>query len=158
MGTHEHEGQHQDRQPQGRVNYHEEWARRAAEAGYRPAKGRACPRVVAGLRCVAFNRRAMRMQACLCMEGNRDGRGIWDHPRLWREKITGELVVTSEPYSLPGDELAAWMPRVIELGLDVSLYGDSWWNPGRTFRIMVCRDGLASRRWEQSRDAQLPGL
>lgn len=131
------------------MNAHEAWARRAAEHGYRPVAGRPCPRVVAGRDCRAS--RGGLVPRCVCADGG-DGRWIYDQPRLWRDEITGELVLTSEPYRLPADVLAEWLQRLDGLDLDVSLSGESWYDPGQTFRITISRRGHRSRRWAQCRE------
>lgn len=121
---------------------HEEWERRAAERGYQPSKKKICPRVVAGLQC-----NARRPGGCGCPEGGY-GRGVYDHPRLWQCQVTGELILTSEPYQVDGQDLARFVTQMAELGLDVGVFGDAWWNPGRTIRITVVRAGHGARRWE----------
>lgn len=124
---------------------HEEWERRAAQAGYKPSGRRVCPRVVAGLGCTA-----RRVGGCCgCPEGGSSSR-VYDHPRMWRCEVTGELVLTSEPYDVDGQELAAFVAQMTELGLDVRVSGDTWWNPGGTFRITISPQGHGARRWEAS--------
>src|SRR5258708_25407462 len=68
-----------------------------------------------------------------------------DHPRLWRTS-TGELFATADPYHLDLEDLDGLRAVSRELGLDVWLYGDSVYNPGRTFTILITRKG-SSVKW-----------
>ncbi|GIH23019.1 hypothetical protein Aph01nite_13290 [Acrocarpospora phusangensis] len=92
-----------------------------------------CPRIVAGLEC--------QRRDCMCKSGH----AVYDHARMWRDK-EGNYVLTSEPYSVRGREIAAFSADVQALGLEVALFGQSFWNPGNTLLIRVTKAEEADSR------------
>lgn len=106
--------------------------RRAGEGWrLRPSRACACPRVVAGKRCVAYNS----SKPCIC-QGIQH---VMDHARIWLDQ-RGRHVLTGEPYSATGEEITALIASVAEFGLSVRLSGMSPWNPGYTFLILITKD------------------
>ena len=104
-------------------------------ADWRPSNARACPRVVAGKRCRAWSYTG---EPCAC-----EGWRLLDHPRLWR--TPAGHVLTAEPYHVDGEELARFVAVCGELGLRVSLSGESRYFPGATLLLRVER-AAAPRR------------
>lgn len=84
-----------------------------------------CPRIVAGQEC--------RGSACLCADHKMR---VFDHGRMWRDR-DGNLVLTGEPYGISGQEVANLNSDVQHLGLEVMIYGRSYWKPGDTLRIVI---------------------
>ncbi|MEV5711248.1 hypothetical protein [Actinoallomurus sp. NPDC052274] len=109
----------------------EEQERRAHDMfGLRPSGAVVCPRVVAGKRCIAHNG----TELCVCQRHYR----LLDHARIWLDE-TGRHVLTGEPYSAAGEDLADLITDMSELGLDVNLSGRSPWNPGFTLLIRITK-------------------
>jgi len=107
-----------------------ELLRRFAELGYHPASGH-CPRPVAGRRC--FEEASTHdWSDCICHRHHR----ALDHARSWYGP-GGELVLTSEPYEIDGDQVTAYAADLAALGLRLTLSGASPWFPGRTVLLTV---------------------
>lgn len=102
----------------------------AEASGLRPSEAAICPRVVAGKRCAAHNGD----EPCVCQRHHR----LLDHGRIWLD-AAGRHVLTGEPYSADGEDLADLVADMSGLGLDVSLSGRSRWNPGYTLLITITR-------------------
>lgn len=98
-----------------------------------------CPRVIAAKRCLVTRNledalRGGPRRACICQR-------YWtilDHARIWRDS-EGRRVLTSEPYSADGQQLAAFLTETSELGLQVDVSGRSTWNPGATLLLQMIR-------------------
>lgn len=113
--------------------------RRAGEwFDLRPSSAPACPRVVAGKRCLLGNDPR---RPCIC---ERYDYPLWDHPRMWLDRA-GRHVLTLEPYNTYGADIAALLRDLADLGLCVDLSGSSPWNPGErgTFLVLIRRDETA---------------
>jgi len=110
------------------AQYRQAQDQRAAEwHGLRPSAATACPRVVAGERCLASVD-----ELCVCQLHH----GLLDHSRMWLD-ADGKHVLTGEPYETTGEELAALVTDVTDLGLHVVLSGRSPWNPGNTLLLLI---------------------
>ena len=109
--------------------------------GYRESKARVCPRVTAGKRCSS-------RPDCVCRRYRRP----LDHGRIWLDH-EGKSVFTSEPYSLNGEDIAALVSEMEELGLTVTLEGRSQWNPGSTLLLRITRGSPDDGGWHAVRDA-----
>jgi len=93
--------------------------------GYRPSRGRCCPRLVAGRHCLR--------DGCICQRHPHTT--VLDHPHIWVKD--GRHVFTSEPYSLDADDLAAYRADLATLGLVVTVEPYSPHCPGQTYLLMV---------------------
>jgi hypothetical protein len=127
------EGIAMSREPDRRaaIDYHAEQARRAAEShGFRPARAKACPLVVAARRCRLYAGEVV----CVCIRHHR----ALDHGRVWLDR-DGQLVMTGEPYDVAGDELVDLCADLGRIGLSVTVSGRSFWNPGQTSLIVIRR-------------------
>lgn len=97
----------------------------------RTANG-ACPRVVAGKRCLSYGRS---WSGCVCTRYN--SLRLLDHARLW-ETPDGERVLTGEPYQLDKgfQELVG---ECLMLGLSVTVEPYSPYFPGNTMLVLIRR-------------------
>jgi len=98
-----------------------------SDYGWRPSTARPCPLSLAGRRC-----RWATGALCLC--GRR--RQLLDHARRWRD-ADGQPILTAEPYSVCGDDLAAFVGELDALGLEVDLSGASPYCPGATVMLVI---------------------
>jgi hypothetical protein len=57
-----------------------------------------------------------------------------DHPELWRTQ-DGRLVYVSHPYNLWPERLEEIRMACEQHGLEATLSGISWYNPGGTYRV-----------------------
>lgn len=125
--------------------------RMQAAFGYRPSHARACPRVVAGKRCLQFrqsrtwpyrpaSRRGPEPWACACVTHH----DLLAHRRIWLNP-EGRHVFTVEPYGIERpDALAAFTADCAALGLTVTVSEtDAQWCPGSTVLITVRREVFA---------------
>lgn len=102
--------------------------------GYRPVATHACPRVVAGRRCLGPSWTDERPD-CLCLRYH----SLLDHGRLWRDR-RGFRVLTAEPYSTADAGLLPdFVAACAALGLTVSVDPESPWCPGWTVLLTVRR-------------------
>jgi hypothetical protein len=69
---------------------------------------------------------------CKGLSGSLDHFGSWKAGK--REGFCGE------PYQLNAREIAAWEAFAELAGLECYVSADSWWYPGWTLRISVCRE------------------
>jgi hypothetical protein len=131
---------------------HAEHQARAAEwHGLRPSKATACPRVVAGKRCLVGNTRD---ELCVCQRHQR----LLDHSRMWLDDKRRN-VLTGEPYDVDLADLVDLHAELAALGLEVTVAGRSPWNPGETFLLLIRADRDAhTKRWkgEQQRATGVP--
>lgn len=120
------------------TNNHRDQERRAAESlGLRPSDARACPRVVAGKRCLSYHR------SCVCHTYY----SILDHHRMWLD-TEGRYVLTGEPYQVDDSDLSNFTEAMAELGLKVSVKdkSESFWYPGSTLLILITGEHGPSRK------------
>jgi hypothetical protein len=103
----------------------------AARFGWRPSRAQRCPRVAAGLRCVAYNGGR---RDCICLRHS----DLLDHAAVWLDR-DGNHVYTAEPYGARDDELAAFLADANALGLTVTVHAESGWYLGRTILLRVKR-------------------
>ena len=89
-----------------------------------------CPRHLAGIRCVVPDPTSR----CICERHNR----LLDHRKAWVTEDR-EFAITAEPYPVNGELLAAFIGECEDLGLAVSVTGESPHNPGNTFLIKIRR-------------------
>jgi hypothetical protein len=122
---------------------YDQWDARFAEFGYRRSDATVCPLVAAGKRCRAWHGD----DACLCQRHSR----VLDHARAWLDQ-DGRHVFTAEPYDTDSDELEALIADLHREGLRATFSGQSPWNPGGTFLIVITdmRDNVDA--------ATLPGV
>lgn len=112
--------------------HHEAQERRAIDIyGLRPSRANACPRVVAGRRCVAYNDER---RLCICQTYRR----LLDHGRMWLDE-SGRHVLTGEPYDIDTAELVEFIGELDRVGLAVTVGARSLWNPGQCVLIRVLR-------------------
>lgn len=104
---------------------------------WRPSRARACPRSVAGKRCLV-PRRARSPGAPLCVCGSGHAGRVLDHPRMWLTPDR-ERVLTGEPYGINGETLCRFIADCRKLGLQVQVDAHSPWNPGSTLLVVVRR-------------------
>ncbi len=97
------------------------------DRGWRPSTGRPCPLTLAGRRC-----RWAGGVPCLC------NRWLLDHPKRWLDR-DGRPVLTAEPYSACGDDLAGFIAELDALGLTLHLSGRSPHAPGDTLLMVIER-------------------
>jgi hypothetical protein len=98
---------------------------------WRPSTAPACPRVVAGKRCLTGTGDRL----CLCERH----RHLLDHGRAWLTP-DGHGVMTGEPYDTTTEELADLSADLAPLGLRATVTGRSLWNPGYTLLIIITRE------------------
>lgn len=114
---------------------HEAHADRMARVhALRPSDARDCPQVVAGKRCRCAEGWDVGRAPCPCQ---RYYPQLLDHCRIWLD-AEGRHVLTAEPYSVDGDELADFLADMAALGLRVRISGRSQWHP-TTVLIIVTR-------------------
>lgn len=104
----------------------------AAAQRLRPSTGAICPRRVAGVRCHAWHDRPA---LCVCQRHHH----LLDHGRMWLD-AHGRHRLTCEPYDAEGEELAAFVADLADIGLRVDISGMSLWNPGWCVLLIVTRD------------------
>lgn len=102
----------------------------------RGGRPKACPRVVAGKRCLWGSEKRQRGDArCICERFD----DLLDHGRLWR-KPNGGHALTGEPYYVNGARHSAFAEECSALGLRVTRSDDSPYYPGHTTLIIVERE------------------
>ena len=107
----------------------------APPAEWKPSRRPRCPRVVAGMRCEEGHN--WEDFDCICERYG--GTGPLDHSRLWRVP-TGALVLRGEPYYLDPEVLTTFVDECKELGLRLSVTGESSYFPGATVLVQVERE------------------
>ncbi len=98
-----------------------------ADLGLRPSTRSLCPRSLAGRHCKAWN------PPCPCQHP------ALDHLNAWTDR-NGRPVLTAEPYSADGEELAELIGDLVALGLRVTVDGRSPYYPGATTLLLIQRD------------------
>lgn len=100
-----------------------------AARGWRPSDWRPCPALLAGQPC----RTEQGDGECVCVTHI----DLLDHARAWVHTDTGRRYITAEPYESGGLELAQFIADLTDLRLTVRITGNSPWNPGETFLIVI---------------------
>jgi hypothetical protein len=104
-------------------------AKRWADLGLKRISDNACPRVLAGKRCLRYSE----IGRCWCMMPAND------HSGTYRAVENGRKVVVWEPYQVFDEDLFVMVNEALLLGLHITIDASSAWNPGRTISVHFMR-------------------
>lgn len=96
--------------------------------GFRESNAQPCPRVVVGLRCVAFR---SSQRPCACEHHDHQ---VFDHRAMWLDS-NGHHVLTSEPYGFDQAHLDEFLADHPDLPLLVHVHPEGLWFEGTTLLI-----------------------
>jgi hypothetical protein len=99
----------------------------------RPSKAQRCLRVVQGRQCVAYNNWR---RDCLCQVVQRGV--LFSHTRIWLDS-DGHHVLTSEPYTVSRQTVAALIEQTSDLGIALTISDRSPWGAAALLLMSAVR-------------------